>query len=334
MIARRSVWSDEHVALLLGSFVPVADEVGRLQRGEDLECRFFQAFAEQGHYGGRSEPSDTRQGIYAITPSGKLLASINTRSSGQVADMLVRALAAFAELPREERLLQTDPALRHDENKRYEARFPAGGVALRVTTRDLPRAEPEASRRNDWRPLAWNTDWAWLKREEVLALCAPEPEPALGSTWTLSADLPRRIARAQLVDIVRGQTGAFRDAEVERAELRVTLESLQDGVAHLRLEGSSRTQAVGRWKVAGFERADEDQTRGLDLVWLGHARWDRDAQRLLELELLCAGTRWGATQFNGREDDLGPAPIAFHLEHTDLRPEQLVAPAQLWSYGW
>ena len=34
----------------LGEFVPAADEVGRLQRGEDRECRFFQGFAEEGHY--------------------------------------------------------------------------------------------------------------------------------------------------------------------------------------------------------------------------------------------------------------------------------------------
>jgi hypothetical protein len=35
VIDRRSAWSDPEVQALLASFVPVADEVGRLQRDED-----------------------------------------------------------------------------------------------------------------------------------------------------------------------------------------------------------------------------------------------------------------------------------------------------------
>lgn len=334
MIARRSVWSDARVAALLEAFVPVADEVGRLQRGEDRECRYFQSFAEQGHYGGRTEPSNTRQGIYAIAPSGAFLASINTRNATQMAEMLERALAAWEALPRELRLLPTDPADERGSSRRYEARFPAGGVALRVTARDLPRAEPPASRRGDWRPAAWNEDWAWLRASEVRALCAPEPLPEPGSTWTVPGDLARRLARAQLVDFVRGQTVAYRDEEVEHAELRVTLERIEDGLLHLHLAGSSRTRAVGRWKIAGFERPDEDQVRGLDLEWSGYARYSPADSRLAHLELVCAGTRSGATQFNGRDDDPGPAPIGFCFELVELAPDRLVAPAQIWSYGW
>ena len=334
MIARRSVWSDERVARLLGSFVPVADEVGRLQRGEDIECRFFQAFAEQGHYGGRTEPSNTRQGIYAVAPSGKFLASINTRRADDVVEMLERALAAWKELPRDERLRATDPATEVGAARRYEARFPEGGVALRVTTRDLPRETPVEGRSRDWRRAAWNVDWAWLRREELRALCAPEPMPAVGATWTAPTALARRIARAQLVDFVRGQTPAFKDEDVERAELRATLVSIDDGVANLRFEGTSRTNATGHWKIDGFEPTAEPQTRGLELDWLGFARWHIAEERVVELELLLTGTRWGATQFNGRADDLDAAPIGFVFELVDLAPEDRVAPAQIWSYGW
>lgn len=334
MIARRSVWSDARVVALLEAFVPVADEVGRLQRGEDRECRFFQSFAEQGHYGGRTEPSNTRQGIYAVAPSGVFLGSINTRSATQVAEMLERALVVWDTLPREHRLLPSDPALEREATRRYEARFPAGGVALRVTARDLPRAEPPAARRGDWRPAAWNEDWAWLRPSEVRALCAPEPLPEPGATWTVPGDLARRIARAQLVDFVRGQTVAYRDEEIEHAELRATLERVEDGVLHLRLAGSSRTRAVGRWRTAGFERSEEDQVRGLELDWIGHARYALSSARLEELELICVGARSGATQFNGRDDDPGPAPIGFHFELVELEPQQLVAPAQIWSYRW
>ena len=78
---------------LLEKFVTVADEVGRLQRGKDTECSLFQGFCEQGHYGGRKEPTNTRQGVYAVAPSGRFLASINTQSPERMADMLRTALA-------------------------------------------------------------------------------------------------------------------------------------------------------------------------------------------------------------------------------------------------
>jgi hypothetical protein len=48
---------------LLSSFVAWQDEVGGLQRARDAECRTYQAFCDSGHYGGRTEPTDTRQGI-------------------------------------------------------------------------------------------------------------------------------------------------------------------------------------------------------------------------------------------------------------------------------
>ena len=87
--------------------MPAADDVGRLQRDQDEDCKLFQKLAEQGHYAGRTVPSTTRQGIYAAAPSGVLLASINTREPHDVARMLERALERWKELGRDERLPTT-----------------------------------------------------------------------------------------------------------------------------------------------------------------------------------------------------------------------------------
>jgi hypothetical protein len=89
---------------LAARFVPVADEVGRLQRGKDPESLFFQSFCEEGHYKGRVEPSNTRQGIYAVAPSGKFLASVNTRDERQMRRMLETALERWEQMPVVERL--------------------------------------------------------------------------------------------------------------------------------------------------------------------------------------------------------------------------------------
>jgi hypothetical protein len=327
VIARRSVWTDADVVALLGRFVPVADEVDRLQRGDDPECRFFRSFCELGHYGGRSEPSDTRQGVYMVAPSGRFLASVNSRRPADVLAAMQRALAAWEALPREERLLADDPSGERGELRRHEARFPVHGAALRVTVRDLPRDDAGG----DWRAQAWNEDWAWVRPEE-LAVLATAPEGA--ASWPGPESLARRLARVQLVDFARGQTTPFRDEHVERAELTVTLEARADDVLELRLDGGSRTAQRGSWPVAGFEPALGDQSRGLELEWHGRARYDTLERRFLSLELVAHGARWGGTQFTGRHDDLGSAPIGFVLELVELEPDQLVAPAHLWAYGW
>lgn len=318
----------------LAEFVPVADEVGRLQRGDDAECRFFQGFAEQGHYGGRTQPSDTRQGIYMVAPSGHFLASVNTRRPQDVLRTMEQALAAWERLPSEQRLLAQDPALALEGSRRYEARFPEGGAALRVTVRDLPRTHEAEDAPDDWRAAAWNEDWAWLRSDELVALGSPPADAAIGAGWSAPESLARRLARAQLVDFARGQTTPYRDEHVERAELEVALESRDGDVLRLRLTGRSRVVQSGRWRVSGFDGEAVDQTRGLELAWEGRATWDAAAGALLDLELVAWGPRWGATQFNGRHDDLAAAPIGFVLELVELEPAQRVAPAHLWAYGW
>ena len=79
-----------------------------MKNRDGAECDLFRIIAEQGHYAGRTEPTDTRQGIYALAPSGELLASVNTRSSHEMASMLTRALQAWDELPESARYLPTE----------------------------------------------------------------------------------------------------------------------------------------------------------------------------------------------------------------------------------
>jgi hypothetical protein len=78
VIARRSVWSVPEVQELASKFVACADEVHALHRGKGDVDRLFQQVAEQGHYAGRTTPTDTRQGIYAFAPSGAFLGSMNS----------------------------------------------------------------------------------------------------------------------------------------------------------------------------------------------------------------------------------------------------------------
>ena len=93
-------WSNPELLALTKSFVPAADEVWRLQNGDDFECRLFQRFSEEGHY---REHATTRQGIYVASPSGRFLGSTNSRIPARIAAMLRESLERWAELPPESR---------------------------------------------------------------------------------------------------------------------------------------------------------------------------------------------------------------------------------------
>jgi hypothetical protein len=333
VVGRRLIFSDPEVVELAKRFVPAADEVGLLQRKQTKgpEAEWFRGVAEQGHYGGRTVPTDTRQGIYAAAPSGVLLASINHNDPRRVAAMLSKALAVWDAMPREQRLpasaLEKAPVGR----PRWETLYPADGLVLRVHTRDVGRA---AAQGDDWRLKAWNLDFAWFRKDEATALVPADDKP--GARVEVPAPITRRIVRLYLVDDVRGQTPAYEDRAIEKAALSSEVASVDGTRVTLRLLGEARVVAKGTWPIGGFRdmNAPQPQERGFDGRLLGHATFDRATGRFVAFELLALGSRWGATQYNGRADDLGPAPMGVAFTLAGDAPADRVAPASMWGYGW
>jgi hypothetical protein len=314
---------------LAAKFVPAADEVYRLQNGSDAECRLFQKFAKKGHYGGR--PGTSQQGTYAVTPSGELLASVNSNDPRRIARLLQSALVKWDELARVDRLQAKDPKEQATGLQRAERYYPKGGLVLHVYSRDLPRADIGPG----WQGKAWNQDYAWFKKEEARQFLPTDVR--VGQTHQLPAALVRRLARAHLIDNVRGQTAAFDDRHVEKARLSAAVVGVERGVVSLRLQGLTRTAAEGTWSIGGLRdrRARAPQKRGFDADLLGKATYDLKQERFLTFELVAVGSRWGATQFNVRRDDLGPAPMGVLFTLAGDSPAERVAPAFFReAYGW
>ena len=324
MATRRSVWSDEDVQQAARAFVPVADEVSRLQRDQEPDCKFFQGFCELGHYGGKTKPSNTRQGIYAVTPSGRFLASCNTREPDVVLAMLAKARKAWDAMPPAQRRA-TDAALDPSAIRRFEQLRPTDGLVLRVYSRDLPRQKVTAG----WRGQAWNQDHAWFRRDEALAMV---PEAEVGAERPFPDDALLRLARVHLVDNVRGQTMAHGPQHVVERRLTARTVAVDGDLQSILLDGAVRIERVGTWATRGYG-PDSAQRLGFDARLLGAAKFDRKAQRFVEWKLLAVGMRHGATEFNGRQDDFGPAPmgVAFALQPDDAAA---VAPSMHWAYGW
>ncbi|MCI0463447.1 MAG: hypothetical protein L0Z62_41445 [Gemmataceae bacterium] len=291
---------------LASQFIPVADEVHRLQSGTDPECRLFQKLGDKGHYG-RKAAGTTRQGTYAATPSGVLLVSINSNDPARIADLLRRALAKWETLSRKERLLAEAPEGQAAAVKRPERLYPRDGLVLHVFSRDLPRQAPGKG----WQGKAWNRDYAWFTSKEARQIVPRQPQ--VGQKQEVPAALIRRLACVHLVDNVRGQTIPFEERHIKKARLSAEVTAVQDNLVSLRLEGETHTA--------------EGTNRGFEARLLGKATWDMQEERFRTFELLALGPRWGATQFNVRRGDLGPAPMGILFTLAGDSPAERVAPA-------
>lgn len=312
------------------NFVPAADEVYRLQTGKDPECLLAQKIFEQGHYAGRTQPTNTRQGIYAAAPSGYMLGSINSNDPVAMAAMLRRALDKWNAMTPFERRSSEDVDAKTAQVARPEARYPEGGLALRMFTRDLPRDNVP----NDWRGKAWNQDFAWFRKEEVRSMLPAELKK--GQKLEVPAPLIRRLARFNFIDIVRGQAPPYRDQDVVTAALTSEVVGVSGSVVDVVFKGATRTEAEGKWAIAGYRDMNNPQSQRayLDLKLYGKAKFDTTTGRFRSFDLAALGVRYGATQYNGRHDDLGPAPIGFVLVKAGETSAERIAPAHYYAYGW
>ncbi len=311
------------------SFVPVSDEVGYLQRRKDPEGELFRKIAEQGHYAGRTKPSSTRQGIYAATPNGTLLASINTRRADAMLRMMEKALAKWKTLSREERLFPDAPAEKPPGRFRWESKYPEGGLVLHQYCRDLPRENDPAK---GWKRNAWNQDFAWFRKGESRSFFPEEPRE--GDVHPVPLSLVTRLVRFHLVDIARGQTSPWKKSHVEKALLESRVVKRDGDRVTLSLEGASRTSATGKWQVNGLDPAKVDQSRRFEAKLEGSAVYDLAKEKFVSFELLATGSRWGGTRYNGRGNDLDPAPMGVFFRLAGDGADERVVPAFIWGYGW
>jgi hypothetical protein len=304
--------------------------VGRLQSGQDEECRLFQKIAEQGHYAGRTRPSSTRQGTYATMADGTLLISWNTNDPRVVASKLRQAIARWEKLQAEQRSQADQSPLDPSRLERADRHYPEGGLVLRATTRDLPRDPPQEER---W-ATSWNQDFAWFKKDEARQLVPQALQ--VHQSCRVPRTLVRRLARLHFVDNVRGQTTPFPESAVQQAELASRITAIDGDVVTLRLEGRTKTTAEGRWPVDGYRDNDQpnEQRRGMELTLLGRARYDRAQEKFVSFELVAVGTRLGGTQYNVRSRDLDPAPFGVLLTLAGDSKAERVPPEHFAEYGW
>jgi hypothetical protein len=303
---RALAFSDKDVVrMATEDFVSVAADDWYQRRRDDAEGAFFRKVADQGDRKGVD--GSTRQGIYVLTASGKLLAYKNHQDPEVMKDVLRRALAEWKKLPADERApgsVKVGDAGKVDP--RYARTPPEGGLILNVSTRILDQDGKGRLCKGSCEFPGGDRaarDHCWLTKAEWESLVPAEPKK--GDSAPLPAAVALRLARHHLVDNTRGEASSWRPEQVRRQKLTLTVDDVSDKALRLKIEGE-----VLLATAADADRAD----RGFEARVLGFVEYDRDRKALTRFDVTAVGEHWGDTPLTrGARPGRKPLGVAFEL---------------------
>ena len=306
MAGRALAFSDpELVELVTNSFVPVTGDDWYQRRRNDDEGAFFRAVAGQGPRKGQG--GSTRQGIYCLTASGKLLAYKNASDPEVMREAIRLGLARWKALPASERkpgAFEVPKARKVDAN--YTRTPPPGGLILESHTRILDRDGKGGFSRGTCKRVGGEQaarDHVWITREEWQKLIPSDPRK--GQTFAMPAALADRFLRFHFFDNTRGEPDHWERAEVRKSSLTWTVAESDEKEILLRLDGKA---------LLSTDADPAKAVRGFDLAVTGHLRYDVEKKAITRFDLLVVGDHWG-DQGNALESRPGRQPLglAFRL---------------------
>lgn len=341
MAGRRLVWSNPRVQEAAKEYVVVGIDPSTYLEDASPVGSFFRKFTEQAWLIPLVDIGETRQGIYAIAPSGVLLAQAQDDVFAGPAlaalDAMRRGLKAWERLSEEERYLAEPEGFAEEEREAGDFAFPEEGLVLYESLRDLPRKDPTPAEIEDMKQFAahtWNQDTVWYRKDEARRFLPADPKP--GERYAVPEPLVMRLATCHLVDSIRNLVLPFEAKDVETARLDGTVLTVEEGEVTARLSGRVRTVCRGVWTVGDFaEDPPRPHTRGIDVEILGYLRYDTRAGRFTRFDVAAVGTRWGGITSNGRYNNLNPTPIGFAFAIKEVKHwTDRFAPSRIYGYVW
>jgi hypothetical protein len=322
--SRQFVCNDSRVIDLLGRFVPVVDTPSNYAGWNvkvdesKLQFRLVKQVLEQTAY----HQISGAQGLYVVTPSGRLIAGTTQHSNPQlVLAEMRKGLDAYARLPKSERLLPREPDARTDklDIAAEEVAPPPGGLVLRMVSRGLPF--PGVSEQDTRHPSFYKLDRVWYTKEQARAFVPAEMRRGAKS----------QVRGATLALIVRLNLGTFiqpnpawNGEDVRKAVLKSEIKSVTDGVAQLEFTGEAEMKAD-----------NAHNNRSFSAKLLGKASYDTRSQKFETFELLAVGTH---TMGDRGEDTRATGPkstplgVLFTINGTNANDD--VVPHYYHHYDW
>ena len=304
-------------------FIPVAVDINYLQHQKDTEGELFTKIVEQGHYAGRTKPTNTRQGLYVATADGTLLASINTTRSSEVMKMMNKAIRQWEKGGKDRNKKFAEENV---PDKKFNLAFPEGGMILRETMRDLPRKQNP--KHDTWRH---NFDYAWLTKDEVAEFVPKDPK--VGVSYEIPDPLVKRFAKFHLVDQVKGESAAWKDSGIKTASLQATVRRVENGKVQIQLNGNANCIQPATDEKNPYSGLPTNQERGVEIKIAGWLTYDTATDTFAEFRLLGFGDRWGTATYSFRHRDMQRSPIGFAFEMLPTKSENQTRPKFLfWDY--
>lgn len=322
MAGRRSVWSDPRLVKAAEKFVAATDEVWRLQRYDDRECRFFRTTVR-----GKPDPvSGSWQGIYIVAPSGEILARRNSLNPDRVLELIDLGLERWRKLPQEQRNA-ADPH-RYMPQFRWEDSRPEGGLILETLQRELSIEEGSLSVGRG----PFNRDHLWYHRDEVSGWLPEAPES--GQKFQVADPLAWRLARFHLIDNIRGQEGPFAPEDIDSVTLEGIVLLVDEHHIGIRYQGNTELTSDGVWRLGDNEwKFFPNRPRSMRTTILGEARWNLALGAFDRFQMVALGEAWGSSGLNGRRATTDkPQPLAHLITLAPDRDSGRLPPAFVDAY--
>jgi len=261
----------------------------------------------------------SRQGIYALTASGRFLFHAWGDVSPDVLRQKLReAVRVFKALLDNDRSPDVPENVKLDPD--YSRSPPPGTLILSVYSRALDQ------KRGEWcacdeRVVLDNRigvrvltayDHLWIMEEEWKAMIPASAKK--GDVLPVPAAVVKRVSRFHLVDNTRGEPGYWKEKELQRTNMTLKIDDVSGTLIKMRLDGEALLASD-----ADAQRAK----RGFDVSLIGYVDYDVSTKKFRRFDLLAIGTRWGSNPWSTSRPGRTPLGIVFELTRGDSAADRL-----------
>ena len=262
------------------NFVPVAVNLYKMRQARDAGGELFRSVQRQ---------KDQYQGIWIVSPQGKVLAGHHEMKSHEtwtqeVLDTIDAALKAFGPVPRRE-VKKANPLPFRGQGVQTD-----GSVCLAIYARQMLGGGRQAAPAG----VAASYLWLWdgvLRPDgpaviDTLTLTAKDwtalapPKTDVGTTWPVPEAVARQFCRVLIPS--SDQSAMPRPGDAKLARLTGTVESVEAGLARIRLTGA--------WEAVHLQEGDAKRPLRGAATAQGIAVYDLKQQAMQSLLLVFSGS--------------------------------------------
>jgi hypothetical protein len=259
------------------------------------------------------------QGLYIITPSGKLIAGRNTvANAADAIQELDKGLERYAKLSREERLLPKppDPSRDRISPEAETAKPPADGLVLRMTSRGL---SSQGLTKGDTRhEFYYKLDHVWYTKEEAFGFVPSTLK--VGVKEPVKKPVLRRIVLLDIAVYVQPNL-YWQHEDIKEAELITEVAGIKGDAVELKFTGRARMESA-------------NNRRQFDGDLLGKAVFKVKTQTFSSFELIAVGQFTLGPQEKAEEGSPRTTPMGMLFTLNGKNANDQVRPALHSLYSW